>query len=54
MAKSSARDRKTPASRSEKGRKTSGQLKDADLDKAVGGVKSSGRTFTGDPCDGGE
>jgi len=52
MAKK-ARDRKSPSTRNDthndRKRKPTGEIKDRDLDKVVGGWKA-----TGDPCDGGE
>jgi len=46
--------KKAPPARGIKASKPAHEIKDRDLDKVVGGLRSAGGPRPGDPCEGGE
>jgi len=54
MPSTKSESKKAPTSSGNKGSKSSGEIKDRDLDKVSGGLKRSGIPRPGDPCAGGE
>jgi hypothetical protein len=54
MAKNNTGDRKSSPPHDGKPRKPGDAIKDRDLDKVTGGLRSTGAPRPGDPCDGGE
>jgi len=54
MPSTKSTPKKAPALRQSRASKPADEIKDRDLDKVVGGLRSTGAPRPGDPCDGGE